>query len=77
MIRVLPWVAAFAGFTVGIVLAFFVLDVLLGVPDAGGSRLSVVIALAPAIAGYDLTSRLLELGTRSAGRGPVPPEASG
>lgn len=77
MIRVLPWGIALLGFLVGAVLAFVVLDVWLGMPDAGGSKLSVVIALAPAIAGYDLTSRLLEQIARFAGRGPASPERSG
>ncbi len=69
MSRLLPWGIALSGFFLGAILAFFVLDVCLGMPDAGGSKLSVVIALAPAIAGYDLASRLIEGILARTGRG--------
>ena len=48
----------FIGFLVGALTAFVVLDVWLGRPELAGSKLSIVIALAPAIFGYELTDRV-------------------
>jgi hypothetical protein len=58
MRRAVTIFAGFVGFLVGVTLAFLVLDVWMGRPELAGSKLSVVIALAPAIGAYEVTDRL-------------------
>lgn len=58
MRRVFTISAAILGFLVGATAAFLVLDVWLGQPELAGSKLSVVIALAPAVGGYELADRM-------------------
>ncbi len=60
VVRMFPWVAGLGGFFVGATLSFLVLEVGLGSSGAGGSKLSVVIALAPAILAFDLTGRITD-----------------
>ena len=59
MLRVIPWLAAVAGFLIGVTLSYLILEEWLQWGGAG-SKLSVVIALAPAIGAYEFTAWVLK-----------------
>lgn len=62
--------AGLIGFLIGVTAAFLILDVGLGRPELAGSKLSVVIALAPALGAYELADRMC--GWLAARRTPEP-----